>query len=82
MGITKDNCNKLDVTDPTNDILWIEDDPDFETQDIGIISCPRIGINYAGEWLTKPLRYYIFKNEHVSKRDKKVEKEFDVKIHD
>lgn len=78
MDIIKSNCNKLDITDHQNEVLWLEDDPDFTDDNIKIISCPRIGINYAGEWISKPLRYYIFKNEHVSKRDKMVEKELDV----
>ncbi|XP_058794796.1 putative 3-methyladenine DNA glycosylase [Phymastichus coffea] len=52
--------------------MWLEDDP--QKQDYKIISCPRIGIDSAGtEWASKPLRYYIFENESVSKRDKKAE---------
>lgn len=78
MDIVKSNCNKLDITDPNNEILWLEDDPGFNEEAMKIVSCPRIGINYAGEWISKPLRYYILNNEHVSKRDKMVEKELDV----
>lgn len=77
MDITKSNCNKLDITDSQNESLWLEDDPEFIEDDIKIISCPRIGINYAGEWVSKPLRYYIFNNEHVSKQNKMFEKGVD-----
>lgn len=52
--------------------MWIEEDP--QKQDYKIICCPRIGIDSAGtEWANKPLRYYIFGNDSVSKRDKKAE---------
>lgn len=29
---------------------------------------PRIGVDYAGEWAAKPLRFYIEGNPHVSKK--------------
>lgn len=82
MDITKNNCYKLDICDFTNNTLWIEDDPGFNSQEINVISCPRIGINRAEEWISKPLRYYIFGNDYVSKRNKKVENEFMIKDND
>lgn len=32
-----------------------------------IVRCPRIGVDYAGEWALKPLRFYIAGNAHVSR---------------
>ncbi|XP_043664188.1 DNA-3-methyladenine glycosylase-like isoform X2 [Vespula pensylvanica] len=52
--------------------LWIEDDS-FQ-EEIKIVKCARIGIDSCGpEWSSKPLRYYIYGNKSVSKRDKKAE---------
>lgn len=73
--ITKSNCNKLDISDLQNEVLWLEDDPEFSNKDLKIVRCPRIGINYALDWVSKPLRYYIYKNEYVSKRNKIIEDE-------
>ena len=54
--------------------LWIEND--IQKEDINIVRCGRIGIDSAGpEWANKPLRYYIYGNTSVSKRDKKAEAE-------
>lgn len=33
-----------------------------------IVARPRIGVDYAGEWAAKPLRFYIEGNRHVSKK--------------
>ncbi|XP_014476208.1 PREDICTED: putative 3-methyladenine DNA glycosylase [Dinoponera quadriceps] len=52
--------------------LWIEDDGALS--DFRIIKSARIGIASSGpEWANKPLRYYIYGNKCVSKRDKKAE---------
>lgn len=52
--------------------LWIEDDGMLS--DFRIIRSTRIGIDSSGpEWASKPLRYYIYGNKSVSKRDKKAE---------
>ncbi|XP_012219475.1 putative 3-methyladenine DNA glycosylase isoform X2 [Linepithema humile] len=54
--------------------LWIEDDG--ASEDFQIIKSSRIGIDSCGaEWAKKPLRYYIYNNKSVSKRDKKAEME-------
>lgn len=34
---------------------------------ISIISRPRIGVDYAGEWALKPLRFYIAGNRSISR---------------
>ncbi|XP_033214785.1 DNA-3-methyladenine glycosylase-like isoform X2 [Belonocnema kinseyi] len=53
--------------------LWIEEDKTNQ-EEIKIIHCKRIGIDSCGaEWANKPLRYYIYGNNSVSKRDKKAE---------
>lgn len=31
-----------------------------------IVSAPRIGVDYAGEWAAKPLRFYVLGSPHVS----------------
>jgi DNA-3-methyladenine glycosylase len=59
----------VDLT--TSKHLWVEDG--LPVADSNIVSCSRIGIARAGEWTHKPLRYYIFGNQCVSKRDKKAE---------
>ncbi|XP_044574840.1 DNA-3-methyladenine glycosylase-like isoform X2 [Cotesia glomerata] len=57
--------------------MWIENDSNPSEETIEIIQCPRIGIDSAGpEWAMKPLRYYIYNNTSVSKRDKKAEDNF------
>jgi len=33
-----------------------------------IVERPRVGVDYAGDWADKPLRYYIEGNPYVSKR--------------
>ncbi|XP_078034008.1 putative 3-methyladenine DNA glycosylase isoform X4 [Augochlora pura] len=52
--------------------LWIENDN--VNMEINIVKCPRIGIEGCGEeWSKKPLRYYIYGNKAVSKRNKEAE---------
>jgi len=54
--------------------LWIEDDD--ASEDFKIVKAARIGIDSCGpEWASKPLRYYVYGNKSISKRDKKAEKE-------
>ncbi|KAG5887409.1 hypothetical protein JTB14_024608 [Gonioctena quinquepunctata] len=70
LDITKENSNKINLSDPKNESIWLEDHPDFSEEDFKVVSSARIGINNAGEWTSKPLRFYILGNESVSKRDK------------
>ncbi len=44
--------------------LWIEAGELLSADKIGI--SPRIGVDYAGEWAEKPLRFWIRDNPHVS----------------
>ncbi|XP_030766092.1 probable DNA-3-methyladenine glycosylase [Sitophilus oryzae] len=81
MDINKANCNKLDLGDPENDILWIEDDFQMENSEIQVVKTSRIGIDSAGEeWARKPLRFYIAGNTSVSKLDKRAEKQLESHI--
>ncbi|XP_018569225.1 probable DNA-3-methyladenine glycosylase [Anoplophora glabripennis] len=81
MNITKQNLNKIDLTDLKNDKMWLEDDPDID-KEIRIVHTSRIGIASAGvEWTIKPLRFYILNNDSISKRDKAAEEELDFDIH-
>jgi DNA-3-methyladenine glycosylase len=71
LGIMKSAFNQVDLT--TCSSLWLEDGAPVD--DIDIVACSRIGIANAGEWTTKPLRFYVRGNKCVSVRDKKVESE-------
>ncbi|KAK4876722.1 hypothetical protein RN001_009228 [Aquatica leii] len=74
MDITKDNCNKVDMC--TSELLWIEDDPNYDNNFETVVTS-RIGIDSAGEeWAKKPLRFYIMGNKSVSRRDKMAESKF------
>ncbi|MDB4979123.1 MAG: DNA-3-methyladenine glycosylase [Candidatus Peribacteria bacterium] len=62
MGIDK-NVNGHDLL--SND-FFLTEPPTKES--FGIIARPRIGVDYAGEWATKPLRFYIADNPYVSRK--------------
>ena len=48
--------NKVDLT--SSEALWLE-----AGQEAGpprtVVSCPRVGVDSAGEWVKKPLRFYL-----------------------
>ncbi len=52
--------------DLLSDDLWLAPCPVPATFDI--VTKPRIGVDYAGEWASKPLRFYIAGNAFVSKK--------------
>ncbi|XP_074053082.1 DNA-3-methyladenine glycosylase isoform X2 [Macrotis lagotis] len=54
--------------------IWLEQGPE-RPEEHTVVAAPRIGINYAGEWALKPLRFYIQGNPSVSVVDRKVEQE-------
>lgn len=74
LSIDKETCNKIDLC--SSDKFWIEDVniiTNFKT-----VETSRIGIQSAGEeWASKPLRFYIYLNPHLSNRDKKAESKFE-----
>jgi DNA-3-methyladenine glycosylase len=61
MGIDR----RLDGADLLGDRVWLEDRPAVRRSQIG--SGPRIGIDYAGEWVEKPWRFWIKDNPFVSR---------------
>jgi len=56
----------LNDYDLAGDLLYIAARPLNEA--VSIVERPRIGIHYAGEWVEKPLRFYIKDNPFVSKK--------------
>ena len=62
MGINKSHYGH-DLCSPT---LFIAEDP--AAQPLNIVERPRIGVDYAGEWAAKPLRFYIEGNRYISKK--------------
>jgi DNA-3-methyladenine glycosylase len=62
MGIDR----KLDREDLLGKRVWIEEGERIPRTRIA--SGPRVGINYAEEWIEKPLRFWLKDNPFVSKR--------------
>jgi DNA-3-methyladenine glycosylase len=52
--------------DLCSDDFFISNDPHGQT--FKIVERPRIGVDYAGEWAAKPLRFYIEANRYISKK--------------
>ena len=71
LAIDKATFNQKDIT--TCDVLWLEDCADVDEN--LIVTSARVGVDYAGEWAAKPLRFYVLGNKSVSVRDKKAEAE-------
>jgi DNA-3-methyladenine glycosylase len=60
---------ELDGTDLTmSDALFIEQVRARPLSDRQIVKAPRVGVHYAGEWASKPLRFYMRDSAHVSKK--------------
>lgn len=56
---------RLDAADLLGENVWIEEGQSVSPRKI---ACgPRIGIDYAEEWITKPWRFWIKDNVYVSK---------------
>ena len=70
LDITKAQHDQQDLV--INPDLWLEND--IAVQDSDIVHSTRVGVDYAGEWALKPLRFYIRDNVNVSVRDKDAEK--------
>jgi DNA-3-methyladenine glycosylase len=60
MNLTRSQ-NATDLTIPP---LYIKDTPPIPPEDI--VETTRIGVDYAGEWKSKPWRFYIKQNAFVS----------------
>lgn len=52
--------------DLCSDDFFVAENP--QEEDMTIVARPRIGVDYAGEWAAKPLRFYIEGNRYVSKK--------------
>lgn len=73
-NLTKNNANKINLSDPVNEELWVED-CEVQGESIRVVSSRRIGLGKsAEEWAAANFRFYIFKNGSVSKIDKEAEK--------
>lgn len=57
---------KLNAHDLLSDNFFIAE-PEI-AEKISIVKRPRIGVDYAGTWAKKPLRFYIKRNPFVSRR--------------
>jgi len=59
---------KLDRADLLGDHVWIEEG-ESRIPHSAVASGPRIGIDYAGEWVDKPWRFWIRDTPFLSRRD-------------
>jgi DNA-3-methyladenine glycosylase len=57
---------KINRADLCGDLIWIQDCEEV-VKPSQIVAARRIGINYAGKWKDKKLRFYIRGSEFVSK---------------
>ncbi|HEY7784632.1 MAG TPA: DNA-3-methyladenine glycosylase [Pyrinomonadaceae bacterium] len=62
MGIDR----RLNRADLLGDQVWIEEGEPVKRS--SIISGPRIGIDYAEEWIDKPWRFWLRENRYVSRK--------------
>jgi DNA-3-methyladenine glycosylase len=63
MGI--DRClNGIDLVEDNR--LWIELVPGRLVSRADVVNCPRVGVDSAGEWAHRPLRWYVRGNPNVS----------------
>ena len=67
MGIDR----KLDAADLLGNRVWLEEGRNVRPAQIA--SGPRVGIDYAGEWVDKPWRFWIKGNSYVSKTPRRKE---------
>jgi DNA-3-methyladenine glycosylase len=61
-----------DKADLLGDRVWLEEGPAARRARGAIVSGPRIGIDYAGEWAAKPWRFWLRDNPYVSRRGPRV----------
>jgi len=57
---------QLDRADLLADRVWIEDGERIPARQV--VSGPRIGIDYAEEWIDKPWRFWLKRNSFVSRK--------------
>jgi DNA-3-methyladenine glycosylase len=61
MGVTRDHYG----IDLCGDTLWLAQDD--APGPAAIAASPRIGVDYAGEWAAKPLRFFVPGHPAVSR---------------
>jgi len=64
LGIDR-NLNGVDLV--SDGRLWLER-RGGPTDPVRVVNGPRIGVEYAGEWALRPLRWYVESSAHVSVR--------------
>lgn len=66
MGITLADYGR----DLLGDVLFVAEPPPGLKRRRGakIVACPRIGVDYAGAWAAKPLRFYLEGSPFVSRK--------------
>lgn len=67
MAINRDN-NHCDLLARDTDIFIEETDLDRSSITSSTMAGPRIGVGYAKEWASKPLRFFLNDNPHVSRK--------------
>eukprot|EP00794_Sanderia_malayensis_P009257 gene9257-10235_t len=74
LSISKDSLNKEDMTSSAR--FWVERDQQPDHAESEIVKSRRIGIDsYGMEWASKPYRFYVMGDKHVSVRDKAAEEQ-------
>jgi len=63
--IALDIDRRLDAADLLGALVWLEDAEKIPRS--RIMSGPRVGIDYAEEWVDKPWRFWLKGNPHVSR---------------
>ncbi len=63
LGIDR-RLNRHDLTG--GELVFAE--PDEPAESFAVVAGPRVGVDYAGEWAEKPLRFFIEGNRHVSRK--------------
>ncbi len=61
--------NAIDLTDEGDGALWIERRPGPPVGEI--VTSPRIGVAYAGEWAARPWRFSLSASRHLSVRPRR-----------
>ena len=68
LGIDRSHT-ALDLTDRGTSALWIERRPGPPVGEIA--TSPRIGVAYAGEWASRPWRFFLPGSQHLSVRQRR-----------
>lgn len=65
-------CRALGIDRRQNGHDLLSDDlfiaPPSRAEPFEVVARPRVGVDYAGEWAARPLRFYIQGNPHISRK--------------